>query len=121
MKERSVRDISHAQTDDHRHKTPDPHSIREVLSELFARRGYGRVMGDQQLREAWQSVAGDQLARKTRVRCLRNGTLEIGVASSALLSQLVSFQRQELLQALQTQHPHLKIRDVKFKLQSSIK
>ena len=121
MKERRVRDVSHNQEDDRRHKTPDPKTIGEVLSELFARRGYGRVMGDQQLRQAWQAVAGELLSRKTRVRNLRNGTLEVGVASSALLSQLVSFQRLELLEALQTHHPHLKIRDLKFKLQSSIK
>lgn len=100
--------------------TPDPHALSDVLSELFARRGYGRPLGDRQLREAWNGVVGELLAAKTRVRSLRNGVLEIGVASSALLSQLKSFQSIEFLEQLQTRHPAFKIRDLKFKLQSSI-
>ncbi len=103
-----------------KYRTSDPHGLGDVLSELFARRGYGKPQGDQQLRQAWAEVVGELLAKNTRVRCLRNGVLEIGVANSALLSQLTSFQRIELLDQLQTRHPQLKIRDLKFRLQSSI-
>ncbi|MCA9082152.1 MAG: DUF721 domain-containing protein [Planctomycetaceae bacterium] len=97
--------------------TPDPAQLGDVLSELFARRGYGRAQGDRQLRDAWSAIAGDSIAKQTRVLGLRHGVLQIAVTSSALLSQLVSFQRVELLGQLQTQHPDLKIRDLKFKLQ----
>lgn len=103
------------------HATPDPVNLADVLSELFARRGYGRVQGDRQLKEAWTAVAGELISAKTRVQGLRNGVLQVGVSSSGLLSQLVSFQRVELLEKLQTEHPELKIRDLKFRLQGRMR
>lgn len=98
----------------------DPAALGDVLSQLFALRGYGRIRGDQQLHHAWRQVAGDQIAAQTRVSGVKNGVLQVGVASSALLSELAAFHKHSLLQRLQTVHPHLKIKDLKFKLRGGL-
>lgn len=95
--------------------SPPPQDIGSILSKLFALRGYGRVQGDRQLQEAWQDIAGPELSQGTRVTGLKNGVLQVGVSNSALLSELVSFHRAELVEKLQAGYPHLKLRDIKFK------
>lgn len=95
--------------------TTEPDTLGSVLSRLFASRGYGRAQGDRQLHAAWAQVAGEETARQTKVIVLRNGILQIGVANAALLSELVSFLKPELLEKLRTGFPELKVRDIRFK------
>jgi len=96
--------------------TSEPDTLGNVLSRLFAARGYGRVQGDRQLQVAWQQVAGEETARSCRVLTFRNGILQIGVANGALLNELAAFQKQEFLLKFKQDFPHLRVRDIKFKL-----
>lgn len=96
-------------------QTADPDPLGRVIAELFARRGYGRVQADSELRMAWEQVAGPELAAQARMLNLRSGTVHIRVANAALRSELAAFRRPELLQQLQQLVPHLKIKDLKFK------
>lgn len=100
--------------------TTEPDTLGAVLSKLFAARGYGRVQGDRQLHSAWKDVAGESISQQSRVLTLRNGVLQIGVAHAALLSELNSYQKPELLENLKSQFPHLRIRDLKFKLRGDL-
>ncbi|WP_437187145.1 DUF721 domain-containing protein [Planctomicrobium sp. SH668] len=95
--------------------TSEPDTLNSVLSKLFAAKGYGRVQGDRQLHEIWRKVAGEDLSRETKVLSLKNGVLQIGVSSSALMSELAAFGKQELLERLQSDHADLRIKDLKFK------
>ena len=101
---------------------PEPVPLGKILSQLFALRGYGRVRGDQQLHEAWQktlvAIGEPEWQAHTRVLNLRNGTLHIGVSSSALLSELAAFHKQRLLKSLRDNFAHLRLRDLKFRLAS---
>ncbi len=94
--------------------------LGDVLSQLFALRGYGRVRGDRQLHDVWREVAGEQIASQTRVAGIRNGVLQVGVASSALLSELAAFHKFSLLERLQAEHASLRIKDLKFKLRGDL-
>ncbi|WP_437227392.1 DUF721 domain-containing protein [Planctomicrobium sp. SH661] len=100
--------------------TSEPDTLGAVISKLFAARGFGRVQADRQLHAAWSQTAGEDLARQTRVLNLKNGVMQIGVANSALLNELVSFRKQELLERIQANHSHLKLRDLKFKLRGDL-
>lgn len=102
------------------HTRKDPQPLGDVLSHLFALRGYGRVRGDRQLHEIWREAAGEVIARQTRVSGVRNGVLQVGVASSALLSELAAFHKYSILQRLQAEHPQLKLADIKFKLRGDL-
>lgn len=92
--------------------------LGDVLSKVVAMRGIGRIRGDRQLLDAWKSAAGPEIADGSRPTTLRNGVLQILVTSSALLSELVSFHKATILAQLKAEHPNLKVRDLKFKLQS---
>src|SRR6516225_5339989 len=95
-----------------------PQRLALALSELIAQRGYARVRGDAQLQSAWAETAGATIARLTQVVAIRRGVLHVAVAHAPLMSELAGFYRQTLLQKLQEKHADLRIRDVKFKLDS---
>jgi len=100
--------------------TTEPDALGAVISKLFAIRGYGRVQADRQLHLAWKQIAGEEVARQTRVLGLKNSILQIGVSNGALLNELASFQKQELLQKFKEEFPQLRIRNFKFKLRGDL-
>lgn len=97
-----------------------PELVKQLLSELITLRGWARSRGSAQLQTAWRAIAGESFWEFTSAVAIRNGVLSIHVANASLLSELVSFHKQNLLQALQSRHPELRIRDLKFKLDSSL-
>ncbi len=102
-------------------KKAEPHHVGKVLSELIALKGLARVHGTEQLQQAWRSVAGDDFGRKSRVIELTRGILNVGVSNSAVLNELAGFHKQSLLEQLQQQFAHLKIREIKFRLKTDLK
>jgi len=91
-----------------------PEALGSVLSRLFAARGYGRVQANEELHSLWKDVAGEPIARETRILGLKNGVLTIGVTSSPLLSELAAFHREHLLEKLRAKRGE-GIRDLKFR------
>jgi hypothetical protein len=47
--------------------------------------------------------------------------LQVAVTSSALLSELVSFHQQQLLERLRQEYPHLQIKGLKFRLRGDLR
>jgi len=98
----------------------EPSSLKSVLAELIARRGFARVQAGNELSEIWRKVAGDVIAAESRVGKISRGQLQIAVSNSALLSELNSFRKSEFLTRLQSEHPELKLRDLKFLLRGDL-
>lgn len=96
----------------------DPVALGDVLSQLFATRGYGRIQGDRQVRQIWQEIVGEETGGQTRVTGVKNGVLNVGVANSPLLSELAGFRKSEILARLKSEHADLRIRDIKFRLET---
>ncbi|HEV3257636.1 MAG TPA: DUF721 domain-containing protein [Gemmataceae bacterium] len=94
-------------------KGPEP--LSEILSRLFAARGWGRRQGRLQLEEAWAEVAGPERARQTRVGALRRGVLEILVGNAVLLQELAQFQKRGLLEQLRGRLPGTTLTDLRFR------
>lgn len=94
--------------------------VSQALSELIALRGLARLRGESQLADVWKQIAGPHIARNTRVIGINRGALQIAVTNAALLSELASFHKASLLQALQANHADLKIRDLKFRLRGEL-
>lgn len=97
-----------------------PMPLGKALAELIALRGFARSGARNELKTAWQAVAGERIAAHTRVLSLNRGVLQVGVFNSALLGELTSFHRTTLLDALQQEHASLKIRDLKFRLRGDL-
>lgn len=95
-----------------------PHRLGDLLSQVFAVRGYGQVQARQQLQAIWAGIAGESIAAATRVQGVRNGVLVVGVSSSALLQELESFHRSSLTARLKQDHADLGIRELRFQLSS---
>lgn len=99
-------------------KKPVP--LSAVLNEVIQKRGINRMQGNNQLQEVWKTVAGEQIASQTKVGELRNGSLQILVGNSPLLGELVSFHQASLLKGMQKAMPEMKLKSLKFRLNSSV-
>lgn len=93
-----------------------PQPLAQVLSELIALRGYARRDATTALQNAWSAAAGEAVARQTRAIDIKRGVLQVAVANSPLLSELVGFYRTQLVARLKELSPELRIKDVKFRL-----
>lgn len=81
----------------------------------MARRGYARVQSAEVYDTAWREAAGPLAAQYTRVGSLRRGTLEVTVANSTLVQELV-FQKPALLKALANLLPNEGIKNIRFRV-----
>lgn len=99
----------------------DPMHVSLAISELIAIRGLARSQGDAQLQACWDSIVGPDFAPLTRVGELSRGVLKISVANGALLSELNSFHKATLLQKLKTAQPELRLKSLKFQLQTNLR
>jgi predicted nucleic acid-binding Zn ribbon protein len=92
-----------------------PQAIGNILSELMARRGFARVQSGAAYEAAWREAAGTLVAEYTRVGALRRGKLEVVVANSTLMQELL-FQKSDLLKNLTQLLPDEGIQDLRFRL-----
>ena len=81
----------------------------------MARRGYARVQSAEVYDAAWREAAGPLAAQYTRVGSLRRGMLEVIVANSTLLQELV-FQKPALLKTLTASLPDEGIKNIRFRV-----
>jgi len=100
--------------------TPDPVHVSDAISELIALRGYARKRGDAQLQEVWERIAGSKFAGQTRATGIQRGVLQVEVGNSAYLSELAGFHKASLLRSLKEQHPELRIKDLKFRINTNV-
>ena len=96
-----------------------PQRLGDALSDLAALKGLARSGAAEQLSQAWKQAAGERIASETRVVAVKNRSLEIEVASAALMYELDSFHKSSLLDALK-QQPGLEINQLKFRLKGSL-
>jgi predicted nucleic acid-binding Zn ribbon protein len=92
-----------------------PKMIGDVVSELMARRGFGRLQSAEAFEAAWREAAGPLAAKYTRVGLLRRGTLEVVVTNSVLVQEL-GFQRKNLLKSLSELLPDQGITNLRFRV-----
>ena len=93
-----------------------PRSLSDILGELFTVRGYGRLWSRQELEDAWNRAVGEPYCRQTQLGEVRRGVLNVTVAHSALLEELVSFRKAELLGMLRSGAPATAIHDIRFRV-----
>jgi predicted nucleic acid-binding Zn ribbon protein len=94
---------------------PGAQRLANVLAELMARRGYGRVQSTEAYETAWRQAAGSLAVQYTRVGQLRRGSLEILVSNSTLMQEL-TFQKAALVKKLAELLPEEGIRSLRFRV-----
>ena len=93
-----------------------PRPLSDILGELFATRGYGRLRALKELEDAWNAAVGEPGCRQTRLGEVRRGVLNVTVAHPALLEELSTFQKPALLAALRQNAPGTVIHDIRFRV-----
>jgi len=89
-----------------------------ILGQVMAHRGIAQQQSTTELSETWSQVVGVLFAGHTRLGSLKRGVLEVHVANS-MISQQLSFKKQNILQQLQERLPNNKIRDLRFRIGST--
>lgn len=92
-----------------------PQPIGNILAELMAQKGFGRVRAAEAFDQAWRAAAGAMAAGYSRVGMLRRGRLEVVVANSMLVQEL-TYQKETLLESLREHLPDENIRDLRFRV-----
>lgn len=98
---------------------PDPRGPRplsDVLGELFALRGYGRLHATLELQSAWDAAVGDARRARTKLGEVRRGVLTVTVDHPTLLEELSAYRKPELLRALRAACPDARIADLRFRI-----
>jgi predicted nucleic acid-binding Zn ribbon protein len=93
-----------------------PKPLSDILSELFATRGFGRLRALKELEDAWNAAVGEPGCHQTKVGAVRRGVLNVTVAHSTLLEELAAFQKPSLLAALRQNAPGTLIHDIRFRV-----
>lgn len=94
---------------------PGPERLSEILSRLFAARGWGRRQARLHLERAWETAVGPQFAPQTRLTAVTRGIMEIEVENGALLQELAHFHKRKLLEKLRELLPTTTIKDLRFR------
>jgi predicted nucleic acid-binding Zn ribbon protein len=92
-----------------------PERIGEIISRLFAARGWGRQQERVKLERAWSEAAGPDYAALTRVLAIRRMVLEIEVNGAVLMQELAQFHKRRLLEAMRKALPGATIADLRFR------
>lgn len=92
-----------------------PRAIKELLSELMARRGFARVRAGSQCEAAWREAVGPFIAERSRVGSSRRGVLEVIVVSSMLVQE-IGFKKRDLVAELRRLLPDEGINDLRVRV-----
>jgi predicted nucleic acid-binding Zn ribbon protein len=75
-------------------------SLGDFAKALASPRAKRRARAADKVAEAWAAVAGEDLARATRVTSVREGVACVATPSASLCHELAGFRREALLSAL---------------------
>jgi hypothetical protein len=93
-----------------------PKPLSEILGELFATRGLGRLRALKELEDTWNAAVGEPGCRQTKLGEVRHGVLNVTVSHSTLLEELAAFQKPALLAALRRSTSGTVIHDIRFRV-----
>jgi predicted nucleic acid-binding Zn ribbon protein len=90
--------------------------VGKVLKRWVTKSGLLKASDRQRVWSAWQRLLGSD-ATHTSLEGLRNNTASFTVDSSALLSELNNFRKQELLEGLRREVKSYFVRDIRLRLE----
>jgi len=94
---------------------PPAKPVKEVLSQLLAKRGYAQVQTAATCEEAWREAVGGKLAADSRAGNVRRGVLEVLVRNSVTVQEL-GFVKTKIVKTLSKLVPEQQIRDLRFRV-----
>lgn len=92
-----------------------PEAIGEVMSRLFAARGWGRQQERLRLERAWEQTVDPKHASHTRLSGVKRKVLEIEVRGAVLLQELTQFHKKKILEKMRQLLTGVVITDIRFR------
>ena len=96
-------------------RIPPPKPMRDVLSQLLAKRGYAQVQTAGACQAAWQQAVGEKIANDTRPGNIRRGVLEVLVRNSSVQHEL-GYLKAKIVKTLIKLIPEQQIKDLRFRV-----
>ena len=90
--------------------------LGDALARTLSKKGLDQELRIRTLNEKWRRAVGTEIAAQTRVIAFRRGVFEVEVASSALLQELASVYREDIMQSLATGSEPIAVRAIRFRL-----
>lgn len=88
--------------------------IGQILKDIVPRRGFAdRTFS--RVRDAWQSVVGEDVCRYAVVKALKKGVLYVNVESTALVHHLTNFEKHAIIARINEIMGAKCIEDIRFK------
>ena len=97
-----------------RFRSRQPKAVADVVAQVMQKKAYAEVRTAGELADAWRAAVPEPYAKQTTVGGIRNGVLEIVVANS-LVAQELGFQKEQLLESVQSKLPEAGIRQIRIK------
>jgi Dna[CI] antecedent, DciA len=95
----------------------EPQALTNVLMELNATHSFSQACVRQVLEDAWNAAVGKPQCYQTKISRLHRGVLNVTVADSILLGELVAFRKAGLIAALKRSGLGIAIHDISFRVQ----
>jgi hypothetical protein len=95
-----------------------PQLLSDILSELIVVRGYSRAHAGRILENAWNIAVGEPYCYLTQIGEVRHGVLNVTVAHSTLLEELMAFRKTRLVAFLRSGGLGTAIHDIRFRVDS---
>ena len=89
--------------------------VRDIVSDLMARKGYAQQKTASASQEAWYAIVDDHYAKHTLPGKIRRGVFDVQVRNSTVMQEL-AFDKSRLIQQLQKELPDHNISDVRFRV-----
>ncbi len=88
--------------------------VKSTLAGLLAKFNLDKELARYEFVLHWKDIVGEDIAKRTRPECIRNGTLVVAVCSAAWAQEL-SFNKLMILKKLKAKLSHEEVlRDVTF-------
>lgn len=98
-----------------RFRAREPKRAADVMAAVLNRRGYGRVIENEQLAKAWAGVVDARLRPFTRAVRVYRQKLEVVVGNSAVMQEL-TFLKQTLVEEFNQRTAGRPVTDIRFRI-----
>jgi predicted nucleic acid-binding Zn ribbon protein len=99
-----------------RERQSHPEKLGDILARFLKDSGLDRPRKTEDLDQAWADVAGNDVARLSRVASFQRGIFTVEIRSAPLRQELELFRREELLLGLQERVRSVFVQELRFRL-----
>ncbi len=91
-------------------------NLKSVVGDFLKKSGLKWMLNNKNIICLWNEVVGEEIAKKTKIKGLRAGVLQVDVYSSTLKAELEQFFKESIIDSIKELDPESKVINIKFYL-----